>query len=277
MNWIVGLIIKNRTFFSLLLTTVLSLLMISSPKEAQLSTARALTMTVFYPFQFTFKEITRFKNIFAENTRLKKDVAQLNVEVSLLREKAIENDRLRGLLNFTQDFTFDFIPVRVIACDPAKGTSTVIVNAGNNSGIQMYMPLVGERGVVGKVIQVMGNMCLVQLLKDPSSRTSVLCQRTRSVSILGTENGNDFFVQYRKHEDVIVGDTIVTSGLGGVYPRGLTVGFVDKLENDRDPLFKRARLRLSIDFERLDELFVLRMSPQWVSFRAELDSLGLLK
>lgn len=277
MQWIVGLIIKNRTFFSLLLTTVLSLLMISSPKEIQLSTARTLTMTVFFPFQFTLNQITRVKNIFAENTRLKKDLAQLNVEVSLLREKAIENERLRGLLNFTQNFSFDFVPVRVIARDPSRGKSTIIVNAGKSSGIQMYMPLVGESGVVGKVIQVMGNMGLVQLLTDPSSRTSVLCQRTRSVSILGTENGNDFFVQYRKHEDVVAGDTIVTSGLGGIYPRGLAVGYVVKIEDDRDPLFKRARLRLSIDFDRLDELFILRLSPQWVSFRSELDSMGLLK
>jgi rod shape-determining protein MreC len=277
MHWIIGLILKNRTFFSLLLTTVLSLLMISSPKEIQLSTARTLTMTVFFPFQLTFNQITRVKNIFLENTRLKKEVAQLNVEVALLREKAVENENLRGLLNFTNNFSFDFVPVRVIAHDPSKGNWTAIVNAGKNSGIQMYMPLVGEKGVVGKVIQVMGNMSLVQLLKDPSSRTSILCRRTRTVSILGTENGSDFYVQYRRHEDVVPGDTIVTSGLGGIYPRGLTVGIIDKLEEDENPLFKRARLQLSVDFDRLDELFILRLSPQWVSFKTELDSLGLLK
>jgi rod shape-determining protein MreC len=189
-------------------------------------------MTVFFPFQLTFNQMTRVQNIFSENTRLKKEVAQLNVEVALLREKAVENENLRGLLNFTNDFSFDFVPVRVIAHDPSKGNWTAIVNAG--------MPLVGERGVVGKVIQVMGNMSLVQLLKDPSSRTSVLCRRTRTVSILGTENGSDFYVQYRSHEDVAPGDTIVTSGLGGIYPRGLTVGIVDKLEDEDNPLFKRA-------------------------------------
>lgn len=251
--------------------------MISSSKETQLSTARTLAMSVFYPFQFTFNQINRIKNVFAENVQLKKEVTELSVEVASLKEKAIENERLRGLLNFTQDFSFDFVPVRVVARDPSIGNKTAIVNAGKSSGIQLYMPLVGERGVVGKVVQVMGNMSLVQLLKDPSSRTSVLSRRTRTVSILGTQNGSDFYIQCRKHEDVVIGDTIVTSGLGGIYPRGLTVGVIDKLEEDQDPLFKRARLQLSVDFERLDELFILRLSPQWVSFKSELDSLGLLK
>lgn len=277
MHWIIGLIKKNLSIFSLLLTIVLSLLMISSPEEARLSTARTLTMSVFYPFQFTFNQISRIKDVFAENIRLKKEVTELSVELASLKEKGIENERLRGLLNFAQDFSFDFVPVRVVARDPALGDWTVIVNAGKSSGIELFMPLVGDRGVVGKVIKVLGNLSQVQLIKDPASRTSVLCRRTRTISILGTENGSDFFVQCRKHEDIIVGDTIVTSGLGGIFPRGLTVGVVDKITEDKNPLFKRARLKLSVDFDRLDELFILRLSPRWMSFRSEIDSLRLLK
>ena len=277
MHWIIGLVFKNRGFFSLLLTVFVSLLMISSSPKTQLSTISMLTMTIFYPFQLTFNQLTRAKNIFSENTRLRKELAQLNVEISSLKEKSIENDRLRGLLNFAQDFSFDFVPVRVIARDPSKGNWSVIVNAGKNSDIQLYMPLVGERGVVGKIVHVMGNMSLVQLLKDPSSRTGVLCRRTRTVSILETENGSDFFIQCRKHEDILKGDTIVTSGLGGIYPRGLMVGVVNRIDDGDKPLFKRAKLDLAMDFEHLEEVFILRTSPQWSSFRSELDSIGLLE
>jgi rod shape-determining protein MreC len=277
MHWIIQLVFKNRTFFSLLLTVVLSLTMISSSKETQVSVARLFTMTLFYPFQLTFTQITRVRDIFSENMRLKKEVTQLNVEVSLLTEKAVENERLRGLLNLSKDFSFDYIPGRVIARDPIWGNWSIIVNAGKNSGVQPYMPIVGENGVVGKVVQVMGNMCLVQLILDPSSRTSVLSRRTRMVSILESENGRDFFIQCRRHEDIISGDTIVTSGLGGIYPRGLMVGIVDMITIDENPLFKKAKIELKVDFERLEELFILRLSPQWSSFRSELDSLGLLK
>ena len=130
-----------------------------------------------------------------------------------------------------------------------------------------------EYGVVGKVVQVMHRISLVQLLKDPSNRTSVLFQSTRTVGILETENGNDFFVRCRSHETIEPGDTVVTSGLGGIYPRGLRVGIVKSIKKIRDPLFKEVYVKPSVNFNHLEELYIMRLSPQWAAFRSELDSL----
>jgi rod shape-determining protein MreC len=119
----------------------------------------------------------------------------------------------------------------------------------------------------------MGRMSLVQLMIDPANRTSVMIQRTREIGILETENGSDFFIMFRAHADVAIGDTIVTSGLGGIYPKGLLAGIVSRLEENRDPLFKKALVKPETNFDRLEEVFVIKLPPQWASFKSELDSL----
>lgn len=275
MHWIVEFVAKHRSSCSFLVTIVLSLWMISGPPEFQARASRFLTITVFYPFQVTFNNLTHIRNIFSENRHLRQEVARLNTEVSRLLELKSENERLRGLLDLSQDFTYELLPVRVVARDPSIENKSVIINAGYKDGVRMWMPLVGEKGVVGKVIQVMNGLSLVQLIKDPSNRISILSSRSRTVSILETENGRSFFFRCRNHEDVQIGDTIITSGLGGIYPKGLRVGQVDRITDSQNPLFKRVWVELSVDFDRIEDLFVLLLSPQWQSFREELDSLEM--
>jgi len=135
------------------------------------------------------------------------------------------------------------------------------------------MPVVGEGGIAGKVVQVMPSLSLVQLIKDPLNRTSILVRRTRAVSILETENGIDFSARFRTHEDLVSGDTIVTSGLGGIYPRGFPVGVIEKISDEHDPLFKKATIKPNLDVDHSEELFIVRLPPQWAAFRMQLDSL----
>ncbi|HMD68896.1 MAG TPA: rod shape-determining protein MreC, partial [Chitinivibrionales bacterium] len=147
------------------------------------------------------------------------------------------------------------------------------IDVGKNAGILPYMPVMTSRGVAGKVVQVMGRMSLVQLLVDPANRTSVMIGRTREIGILETTNGSEFSIMFRAHADVAVGDTIITSGLGGIYPKGLLAGTVTKLEEGRDPIFKKAFVRLEVTLDRIEEVFVIKLPPQWAAFRDELDSL----
>ncbi|HEX2958974.1 MAG TPA: rod shape-determining protein MreC [Chitinispirillaceae bacterium] len=276
MQWIFEFILKYRTFCSLLFTTFLSLWMISGSSERQISTARWLTTTIFYPLQLTFNQINIVEDIYSENRRLKMDNAQLNVKIAILQDQAAENKRLRDLLCFSNTYTYGLIPVRVIARDPSIAYKSVVISAGKKDSVLTYMPIVSEKGVVGKVIQVMNGISLVQLLKDPSNRTSVMSQRTRTVSILETNDGRNFFIRVRNHEDFKTGDTIVTSGLGGVYPKGLAVGLVtENVNNSFDPLFKKVSIKPAVDFEHIEELFVIHLSPQWVAFRSEMDSMEL--
>ncbi|MCL2688471.1 MAG: rod shape-determining protein MreC [Chitinispirillia bacterium] len=275
MRWIIEIVIRHRNISSLLLTVSLSLAMISAGPDAQLKTIRYLNFSIYYPAYATVSQISRFGNVYSENARLKHELAQTSARLHQIEEQSIENARLRGLLELVEHSPYDLIPSRVIAYDPSHLNKSVVISGGKNHEIVQFMPLVSEHGAVGKVIQVMGNASLVQLLRDPSSRTSVMVRRTRAVGIMETENGRDFFVRLRNHEDVRDADTITTSGLGGIYPKGLLVGTISNIGEDNNTLFKRAYIDFAVDFHRLEELFVIRLAPQWSAHRPELDSLRM--
>jgi rod shape-determining protein MreC len=275
MRWILELIIRYRVVVAVLAASCASLWMISSPPALQAKTARLLAISIFYPLQITFDGATKAKNIYAENRHLKGEVALLTAQVAQLKDEKVENGRLRGMLGFEQRMPLEIIPVNVVARDPSPVCKSVVVNAGRKNGVLAFMPVVGEGGVAGKVVQVMPSLSLVQLIRDPLNRTSVIVRRSRAVSILETENGVDFSARFRIHEDVTSGDTIVTSGLGGIYPRGFPVGVVETIAPEHDPLFKKASIRPSLDIDHIEELFIVQLPPQWAAFRAQLDSLKL--
>ena len=273
MRWVIDLIVHHRNICSLLLTCVLSVLMIIAHPDTQANVARYLTMSVFYPVYMTISQVSNFTSVYSENKRLRQELTEASTQLQMIRDESVENVRLRGLLGFAERTPYSLAPVRVVARDPSHQYRSVVVSGGKNQGVEMYMPLVAEHGAVGMVVQVVGNMSVAQLLRDPSSRTSVKVNRSRSVGILQTENGRDFFVRLRSHEDAQPGDTIVTSGLGGIYPKGLTVGFISQIEDRNNPLFKRAYVSFSVDFDKLEELFVMLLAPQWSAQRTELDSI----
>jgi rod shape-determining protein MreC len=274
MRWIIELIIRYRLFASMVVACVACIFMIGSPPGLQAKTGHILVISIFYPVQITVDQVTRAKNIYAENERLKSDVALLNAQVARLREEEAENIRLRDMLGFEQNTPFSLIPVRVVSRDPSPIFKSVVISAGKNRGIVPYMPVVSRQGVVGKVVQVMPDLSLVQLIRDPLNHVSIMVRRSRTVSILETVNGAEFFTDLRIHEDVVPGDTVITTGLGGIYPRGFPVGIIGKVSFEHDPLFKRAAIKLSMDIEHLEELFVIRLPPQWAAFKEQLDTLS---
>lgn len=247
--------------------------MLSANPSKQQQFARALTLTVFFPLQYSVHQITRAKDLFAENRQIKEEAARLSIELSMLQEKSAENKRLRSLLGFEESLSYRLIPARAVVREPSPLYRSVVINAGARKGVCRYMPALDRNGLAGRIAQVMRGISLVQLLRDPSARTSVMVKRTRTVGILETANGSRFFIRHRRHVDVTPGDTILTSGLGGVYPRGLRVGLVAKVEETHDPLFKNTCVETFVDFEHIEELFVMQLSPQWAAFGSELDSI----
>jgi rod shape-determining protein MreC len=273
MRTVIELLIRYRLFASMSAACMVSLWMVSSPPHLQARTARLLTISIFYPVQITVDQVTRAKNIYAENEQLTKDIALLNAQVAQLKEQEAENVRLRDLLGFDQSTPLPLVPAQVVARDPSPIFKSVVISVGTNKGILPFMPVVTRQGVVGKVVQVMPDLSLVQLIRDPLNHVSIMARRSRTISILETENGIEFFTHLRVHEDVLPGDTVITTGLGGIYPRGFPVGIIGKVSFERDPLFKRATIKLNLDIEHLEELFVIKRPPQWAAFTEQLDSL----
>lgn len=247
--------------------------MLNTGLEQQHKLARTLTVTVFFPFQFTVSQAQRIKNIFADNEKLKEQNAQLELMISELKEKGEENNRLRELVGLEDKFSYNLLASRTMVREPSYKLRSLVLNKGMANGVAKYMPVVSGGGVVGKIIQVMSGISLVQLITDPSARTSVMLAKNGNVGILKTITGRDFVVKYRTHVDVEVGDTLVTSGLGGIYPRGIKIGSVKKIKDSSEPLFKDVFIKPSTDFDHLEELFIVLLEPQWSAFREQLDSL----
>lgn len=273
MHWIIQFLVRYKTFSSLSLTVLLSLWMLNTGLEKQHQISRSLTVTVFFPFQFTVSQVQRIKNIFADNETLKEKNAQLELRLSELKEKADENDRLRKLIDLDEQFNYKLLASRTMVREPSYKLRSLVLNKGLSDGVAKFMPVVSGDGVVGKVIQVMNGISLVQLITDPSARTSVMLEKNGQVGILKTITGRNFVAKYRTHVDVAEGDTLVTSGFGGIYPRGIRIGVVKKIKETSEPLFKDVVIKPSTDFDHLEELFIVLLEPQWSSFREELDSL----
>lgn len=201
---------------------------------------------------------------------LENKIANLQAELIQYKEVQAENKRLRQLLDFKSSHTqFDVVAAEVIGRDFGTWSNTLTVNRGLNDGIEKYMPVISPQGVVGFVSDVYPYSSRVQLMLDPRTSIGAVVQRSDSrVTSVVRGNGNSpmepLFVNIAREADVLDGDVLVTSGLGGIYPKGLLVGTVDSIHQDDNSFVKYAVVTPAADFSRLEEVLILTHSREIV-------------
>lgn len=194
---------------------------------------------------------------------LRKENGALKSEQAAYSEILAENIRLKKLLDFKQGYTrFNMTGATVIARDYGSWTSTMVIDRGEDSGIKKYMPVIVPEGLVGYVSEVYKTSARVQLITDPRTSVGGIVQRpgSRVSSILkGDGDRSDVLVfgNIPKEADVIKGDVIITSGFGGVYPKGLLIGTVSKVATDKADVSQNALVKPAVDFSKLEEVFVI--------------------
>ena len=203
-----------------------------------------------------------------QNKMLRSEVEQLRVQNVEANEFASENQRLRALLGYKQQATqFDLVAARVIARESATWSSMLVINRGTSDGIDANMAVVTEKGLVGHVVEAGPVSSKVQLILDPRSSVGTLVQRAES-RVTGIVEGDvenptmPRMVNIPKTSDVVEGDAIVTSGFGGVYPKGIVVGLVSAIRNDPGGLLKIALLEPAVDFQKLEDVMVITASRE---------------
>ncbi len=200
-----------------------------------------------------------------ENDTLRDQNLRLSLELLKLREAQLENARLHALLHFKslQAAKKSYIAARVIARNPARIANTILIDAGTDEGIQARMPVVTADGLVGRIVEVHGYTAIVQLLIDHSCRVSAVVQRHSRVNgIVSFEDGTFYLKNVSLRGDIKVGDLIVSSGLGELFPKGLYVGQVVKVGDEAQGLFREVILAPGVNFHNLEEVFVLKTSSQ---------------
>jgi rod shape-determining protein MreC len=193
------------------------------------------------------------------NEQLSAERDQLKAQLLALRETEAQNERLRELLNMGVAQKLRLVAAEKIAVGPSPYERVVRIRRGKSVGIAPGMPVVHPQGVVGQVIEATAETADVLLLVDRSSAIDVISQRSRGRGILRGRSFRQLEFEYlSKGEDIQVGDLLVTSGLDGVYPKGISVGVVTNVEpQDKTKLFVSAMVEPSVEFSQLDEVSVV--------------------
>ena len=198
------------------------------------------------------------------NEQLTELVNELAVENVRLKELEAENAILRDLLDYADaslgsDFTATEVRTRVVSWEPSNLLQYIMISAGTEDGLAVGMPVVTERGLVGRIDEVYPRSARVRLIIDADSSVNALVQRTRATGIVTGGAGRQLTLDYLPQEgDVVaVGDIILTSGLGGGFPRRLVIGQVVEIIQKDYEIFQQAIIRPTVDFDRLEIVLVI--------------------
>lgn len=204
--------------------------------------------------------LVEMKVLRAENEELRRRLERLKGIESEVFELREENERLRRLLSFTERSAHRFIPAQVIGRSPDNWSSLIKVDKGTAHGVRKDMPVVTDAGLVGRVIQVSPTVSTVMLLTDRESRVGAMVQRSRDAGVVSTELGEKDLLHLRlfsAEADVVVGDRVITSGLGVVFPEGLLIGQVVGVRTDEGGLVKYAVVEPVSNLDRLEEVLLV--------------------
>lgn len=228
------------------------------PVSIKLPIIQPLSTVILFPSRVIVKAKLTLTEKNAENRRLLK----------LANELALENAQLRTLLQkFAPSFSLEqdtssFVRAEVIARDFTTLQRFLVVSwegdAVVNPGAVALTPL----GIVGKVIAVRDHQALIQSVLEPSFRIAVTNSRSRELALIHPAPNGLLLLDYAKKEaDFLVGDTILTSGLGGVFPKNLKVGVVTEIRDEPGTLFKLVFAQPFVDITRVEQLFLLPPLP----------------
>ncbi len=273
MHWILDFIFSHKNGASLFITILLSLLMLNAPPSKQQQIAKHLGGTLFFPVQYTVNKVTNVRNIFKENDTLRVRLEDMVLENASLKETLSRGDDLQISASFQDSSTYELIAAQAVVREPTFLYRTIVIDAGKESGIEPYMPVVSIDGIVGKVIKVLDRSSLVQLIRKPDEYVSVTHRLSGAVGILNSGSTNELQVEFRKHRNLSVGDTLFTSGFGGIYPTGIPVAEITKVEGAQNPLYNRVTVTPTVDFDGLRHLFVIAVDTRWQAYQLELDEL----
>lgn len=193
------------------------------------------------------------------NQMLNQQIITLRAQIREVEALIQENERLREMLDFKDTHSeFDLIGCSVIGKSPDNTSSVFTINKGSENGIIRNMPVVTSKGLVGQIIEAGSGWAKVMPLNDQRSSVSILVNRTRDTGIL--KGGISFEITgFVSPEAAIVeGDDIVTSGMGGIYPKGLYVGKITGISTGDRQLLKSIKVEPAVDFDKLEEVFVLK-------------------
>ncbi len=259
MQWLFGFIRGHRSLVVLGMAVVVSSGLMALGQSEGVALARGIATGLLKTGHGLFTWPMELSGLRRENRILREQNLRISLELLELREAQMENLRLRELLDFRSKAEGTYLVAKVVARDPNRVLNTVLLDLGAADGVAKRMPVVTADGLVGRVLEVHPRTAVVQLLLDRNCRVSAIVQRDeRTSGIVTSENGRFFLRHVSVRSEVSEGDRIISSGLGGVFPKGLMIGTVIRVGERDQALFREVQVAPNVDFFNLEEVFVLK-------------------
>jgi rod shape-determining protein MreC len=271
----------NRELTTFLVCVLLSLVCLSLPPAAKNAVSGVLSSAILGPMERVSMAVVQRSRVREENVALRRLAIDLMIERAALVDYRHENERLKELMGFLVAFPEDelaeIVPARVTGMPGGRVVESMKIDKGARDSLSVDMPIVVPGGLVGKISSVFPTYSLIEPLTSASSGVSVITERGRVRGVVKPRFGGGSrhvsweidYVQARS--DVVPGDLVVTSGLGDVYPPGITVGRVTSAVEG--PLTMSIEVELAVDFSKVEQVFVLTGRHGRPGSPAELDEL----
>ena len=258
-----------RLYISIVATLiVLFFLMYQTYNEQGTSRFQMAVQTITYPVQTSVQSVvSTIKNTWnsyinlievnEENKMLKQQLLNMEEKLNQHIENSVQFLRLRSQLLFAQKKARKEIFSEIIGESADNNHQIRLINSGSNQLLQRNYIVLRKEGLVGRIQSVSPYQSSVQLIIDHRSRVPALIQRNRVRGLIyGTHDGIEMR-QINQHAKIKIGDRVISSGLGNLYPKGILIGWVSGIHHQSHELFKTARLDSAVDFNQIEEVFAI--------------------
>jgi rod shape-determining protein MreC len=213
-------------------------------------------------FEDAWADYLNLVGVRQENLRMRDEIRGLNARIVAAGEMVLANQRLEKLLDMKNAIRESSLTVSVVGEDLSSWFSTVVIDRGSSSGIAEGMPVVAADGVVGQIVKVASTTSRVLLLTDHTSGIAATIQRSRARGVVkGKGEGLCSLEFTTREEDVKVGDMVITSGIGGVFLKGIPIGEVTMVKRGEYGIFQTVTIRPLVNISHLEEALVVLRLP----------------
>jgi len=259
MRWFSGFLPRYQRNIHFTVAVLIAAILVFDGRVVNGYVSQAALAVLYQPF---VKVRHLFEELYAvneENQRLHQALVETSLRLSEVEEMKRENIRLRSVLGFEPPPPYELLPARVVSLIGEQRPSSAVINKGHKDSVITNQAVINQDGLIGKIVSVTPGFATVQLLTDPKNRVAVRIAESRGMGIVRYRLGSGMVLEnFPIQGTAKVGDLILSSGLGGIYPPGLVVGTVNSVQRPPDEPFCRITVTPAVSFNSLEELFILK-------------------
>ncbi len=259
MQTLYGFIRVFRDYIILTVLSGLSLFLIAHSESAPIQVLRSFSIITFASLQSSSSWAIGFFSAAQDAEKLRDVNVALMEEVMQLRQLRQENLELRRKIGFRERSSYALVPAEIVGKSLALGQNMVTLDAGSDDSIAVNMPVIDENGLVGKIVATTGSYSIAQLALHRDFRATAKVKRSRIDGFIAWQEGDNLVLQnVWKTDDVLPGDTIVTSEYSNIYPPEIMIGVVRSIGPGAGGDFSHIEVEPRVHYSSLERVFVVR-------------------